>query len=55
MEDEDEKTLKGVEDGEEVSHDDSVLTDIEQAKYPSQTQQDHQHQCSFHPRPGTIP
>lgn len=42
MEDEDEHALECVEGGEEVSHDHCVLIDEEEAKSPSQAQQEEQ-------------
>lgn len=38
VEDEDKHALEGIEDGEEVSHDDSVLIDKQKAKSPRQPQ-----------------
>jgi len=39
VEDEDEHALQGVEDGEEVGHDDGALVDVHQAEGPGQAQQ----------------
>lgn len=38
VEDEDKHALERIEDGEEVSHDDSVLIDKQKAKSPRQAQ-----------------
>lgn len=39
VEDEDEHSLQGVEDGEQVGHDHRALVDIHQAKGPGKAQQ----------------
>lgn len=51
MKDEDEHALQGVEDGEQVGHDDRALVDIHQAKRPGQAQQTQQGYGSDHPGP----
>lgn len=52
MEDEDEHALQGVEDGEEVGHDDGALVDVHQAEGPGQAQQTQQGYGPDHPGPG---
>lgn len=52
MEDEDKHSLEGVEDGEEVRHDDGSLVDEEEAEGPGQTQQAQQREGPHHPGPG---
>ena len=51
MKDEDESSLKAVDDGEDVGKHDGLLVDEGQTKRPRQTQQDLQYQCTFYPRP----
>lgn len=46
VEDEDEHALEGVEGGEEVCHNDSVLIDEQQTKGPRQTQKEEQSDSS---------
>ena len=48
--DEDEEPLQTIADGEDVSHRNRLLVDIEQTEYPRAPQQNHQHNCSFDPR-----
>ena len=50
MEDEDEHALEGVEDGEEVGHDDGALVDVHQTKGPGQAQQTQESDRPDHPR-----
>ena len=38
MEDEDEESLQGIEDGENVSHDEGIVVDEQQAREPRETQ-----------------
>ena len=42
VEDEDEHSLEGVEGGEQIGHDDSVLIDEQETKSPSQPEQEQQ-------------
>lgn len=51
VKDEDEHALQGVEDGEQVGHDDRALVDIHQAERPGQAQQTQQGYGSDHPGP----
>lgn len=51
VKDEDEHALQGVEDGEEVGHDDRALVDVHEAESPGQAQQTQQGYGSDHPRP----
>lgn len=53
MEDEYEHALQGVEDGEEVGHDDRALVDVHQAEGPCQAQQTEQRYGPNHPRSGS--
>jgi len=50
VENEDEKSLKTVESGEDVSHEERLRINVEQAKQPGQTQQHDQHTGTFQPR-----
>ena len=51
MEDEDEETLRGVEDGEDVGHGHRLLVEEEEAHHPRQAQQHLQGQGALDPRP----
>lgn len=51
VKDEDEHALQGVEDGEQVGHDDRALVDVHQAEGPGQAQQTQQGYGSDHPGP----
>lgn len=51
MKDEDEHALQGVEDGEEVSHDDGALIDVHEAESPGQAQKTQQGYGPDHPGP----
>ena len=50
MEEEDEESLKTVENGEDVSHEDGPRVNVEETEQPRQTKQDDQHECTFQPR-----
>ena len=56
MEDEDEEPLQSVKDGEDVGEDEGVVDVVqeEDAKDPGKPQQNHQHHCSFDPRPAAA-
>lgn len=51
MEDEDKHALQGVENGEEVGHDNGALIDVHQSKSPGKTQKTQQGYSPYHPRP----
>lgn len=51
MEDEDKHSLEGVEDGEEVRHDDGGLVDEEEAEGPGQPEQEQQSEGAHDPGP----
>lgn len=53
VKDEDEHALQGVEDGEEVSHDDGALIDVHEAESPGQAQKTQQGYGPDHPGPNT--
>ena len=55
MEDEDEESLQCVEEGEDVGEDEGVvdIVQVQDAKHPRQSQQDHQHHRPLHPRPAS--
>lgn len=50
MEDKDEHALEGIEGGEKIRHDNSVLIDEEEAEGPGQTQEEEQ--CDSPQSPG---
>lgn len=50
VEDKDEHSLQGVEDGEEVGHHHRALVDVHQAESPGQAQQTQQGNGADHPR-----
>lgn len=52
MEDEDKHSLEGVEDGEEVRHDDGGLVDEEEAEGPGQPEQEQQSEGAHDPGSG---
>ena len=50
MENEDEKSLETVENGEDVSHEDGLRVNVEQTKQPRQSEQNDQYECTLQPR-----
>lgn len=52
MEDEDEHSLQGVEDGEQVRHDHRALVDVHETEGPGEAQQTQQGDGANHPGSG---
>jgi len=54
MEHKDKKSLKTVEDSEDVRHDDRILIEVQQSKSPSQSEQEHKDDCPTKPCPAAT-